>query len=260
MLHDCCIELQTTEGIIMKKILLPLIAACCLAPVAAFAGQQHPLVTDQAEVVAPAKYEAETAVEYHSNGGYSAFVIQETVTAGMIPKLDAFIAVPFMNVKQDIPGASSESGLGDFTIGAKFNFLNVDKTTVSVKPFILLPVGEYNKGFGEGGFGFGANLIASLELDKQITVDGNLVIRHQNSKNDSYNEFGISVAGKLQATRDLKGVAELALLSGSRTDAFVTAGAIFAVQKNLDIDGGLRLGLSHASDDYALLAGATFKF
>lgn len=248
----------------MNKMLASLIAVCCLAPAAAFAGQQHPLVSDTAEVVAPSKFEAETAVEYHSSDAYSAFVIQETVTGGIIPKLDAFIALPFTSYKPDFPGASRESGLGDITIGAKYNFMNIEKTALSVKPFIVLPVGDDKKGLGYGGVGLGANLIATLELDKKISFDGNLMLQYQDTSGDSFNEFGAAVAGKFQATNELKAVAEIALSktdqTGSKTDAFLTAGAIFAAQKNLDVDCGVRLGLSDTAEDFALLVGATYKF
>lgn len=246
----------------MNKVLASMMAVCCLAPAAVFAGQQHPLVSDTAEVVAPSKFEAETAVEYHSAENVSAFVIRETVTGGIIPKLDAFISLPFTSYKPD--GASRESGLGDITIGAKYNFMNVEKTALSVKPFIVLPVGDEEKGLGSGGVGLGANLIATLVLDKQISFDGNLMLTFQDTKGDSYNEFGAAVAGKFQATNDLKAVAEIALTktdeTGSKTDAFLTAGAIFAAQKNLDVDCGVRLGLSNSAEDFALLVGATYKF
>lgn len=119
----------------LKKVLLPLITTCCLVPAAAFAGQQHPLITDMAETVAPSKFEAETALEYQSREDASAFVLQETVTAGIIPKLDVFISVPVMSVDRDLPGADRESGLGDITTGVKYNFLNVNKVALSVKPF-----------------------------------------------------------------------------------------------------------------------------
>lgn len=248
----------------MKKMLLPLITLCCLAPAAVFAAQQHPLVTDMAQTVAPSKFEAETAVEYLSDDNYSAFILQETVTGGIIPKLDAFITVPFLSYKPDFAGADRESGLSDVTVGAKYNFMNVDKTALSIKPFIVLPVGDEDKGLGEGGVGFGASAIASIELDKQLAIDGNLLLKHQETKNDSYNEFGLSVAGKFQASKELLAVAEIAFSNsdadGSDAQAFLTAGAIFEVQKNLDVDCGLRLGLTDETEDFALLFGATFKF
>jgi hypothetical protein len=248
----------------MKKLLLPIITVCCLAPVAVFAGQQHPLITDMAQTVAPSKFEAETAVEYHSYDSASVFVLQETVTGGIIPKLDAFITLPFLSVNPDASGADTESGLSDVTVGVKYNFMNVNKTALSVKPFLVLPVGDENKGLGEGGVGIGAVAIASIELDKQITIDANLMLKHQEQDHDSYNEFGLSVAGKYLASRDVKMVAELALSNsdapGSDLQAIVTAGAIIAVQKNIDVDCGLRVGLTDDSEDYALLAGVTFKF
>lgn len=248
----------------MKKMLLPLIAVCCLAPAAVFAGQQHPLITDTAETVAPNKFEAETAVEHLSFDKATVFVLQETITGGIIPNLDAFITVPFLSVKAD--GISRESGLGDFVVGVKYNAAKMDRAEFAVKPFLVLPVGDDNKGLGYGGVGFGAVGIASVELSHQLAVDGNITLKHQETDGDSYNEFGASIAGKFAATKELKLVGELVLsnndLDGAEGDvqATMTAGAIYAVQKNFEVDAGIRFGLTDEKEDFALLFGATFKF
>lgn len=248
----------------LKKVLLPLITVCCLVPAAVFAGQQHPLITDMAQTVAPSKFEAETALEYHSYDYASVFLLQETVTAGIIPKLDAFVTVPLMSVDPDFAGADRESGLSDVTLGVKYNFLNVNKVALAVKPFLVIPVGDEDKGLGAGGVGFGANLIASVQVNKQIAVDGNLLLKRQDTDGDAYTEFGLSAAGKFQVSNNLKLVTELALSDtdedGADMQAVLTAGAIIELQKNLDVDFGLRVGLTDEAEDYALLTGLTFKF
>lgn len=86
----------------------------------------------------------------------------------------------------------------------------------------------------------------------------------QDTKGDAYTEYGFSAAGKFQASSALKVVTELALSDtdedGSDVQAVLTAGAIIALQKNLDVDFGLRVGLTDEAEDYALLTGLTFKF
>jgi hypothetical protein len=267
----------------MKKLLLPVIAVCCLAPVAAFAGSSHPLITSDTETVAPSKFEAETAIEYSSNKidsdfgsvKLTKFTLQETVIGGIIPELDAFITVPYISgtAKTDL-GSESKSGLGDVTIGAKWKFMNVDKIALAVKPFVILPVGDEKKLLGKGGAGFGAALVASTKLDDQIAIDANLGLLHQSikttddftgdSKTDSYNEFDFSVAGKYEFSRELKGVGELAYSktdqTGSKALAFLGAGAVYAALPNLDVDAGLRIGLTKETEDFIVLAGATYKF
>lgn len=259
----------------MKKVLLPLLVVCCMAPAAVFAAQQHPLLTDMAQTVEEKKFEAETAIEYTSNEEagvkVKVFKLEETVSAGIIPKVDAFVKIPYLNAKAEFPGGDkTENGFGDLTIGAKWNFMNVDKTALAVKPFIVLPTGDDKKGLGAGKAGFGASLIASLELDKHMAIDGNLRLLHQGVEGgDAYNEFSGSVAGKLEATKELKAVCELIvsksdekLADGStaKAQAYATLGAIYEATKNIDVDAGLRLGLTKESEDYAILAGVTFKF
>jgi hypothetical protein len=253
----------------MKKLLLPIIAVCCLSPVAVLASQQHPLITDMAETVAPKSFEAETAVEFYvdKTSGYDSnqFIIQETVTGGIIPKLDAFVTIPFETHKVDAPGLSRESGLNDITIGAKYNFMNVKNIAFAVKPALLLPVGDDKKGLGYGKVGFGATAIASIELDKRISIDANVAFKYQGVKNgDSFNEFGGAVAGKYVVIEKLKAVAEFVVsksdVSGSKAQAVFGAGAIYAIMKNLDVDAGLRVGLTSDSPDFGFLVGATYKF
>lgn len=255
----------------MKKVLLPLLAVCCLAPAAAFAGLQHPLITENAETVAPQKFEAETAIEYNmfKVGGtkVNSFTLQETVTGGIMPKLDAFVSVPFSSYKADVDGASRESGLNDVTIGARWGFAHVDKMAFAVKPFVSLPTGDEDKHLGEGGVGFGATAVCSLELDKALSIDANVRLTHQATKGDSYNEFGLGVAGKFEATKELKVVGEVVAaksdVDGSKWVSNLTAGAIFAAQKNMDLDLGIRFGLAseeNEKDPLAILAGLTFKF
>lgn len=251
----------------MKKMLLPLITMCCLAPVAAFAFQ-HPLVTDSSETVAPSKYEAETAFEFSSNdeSGHKVTVlkIEETISAGIVPKLDAFIKVPLAHRSVGGDGGS-DTGFADVTVGVKWNFGHLNNVALAVKPFIVLPVGDEDKGLGYGRSGFGADLVVSTVIDNRTGVDYNIGFTHQGVKGrDDLTTFRGSAAGKVEMSKILKGVGEISLSksdeSGSHTLAFLTGGAVYAAQKNLDLDLGLRLGLTSSTDDYVILAGATYKF
>ena len=250
---------QDKGAVKMKKLLLPVVALCCLTPTFAFA--THPLLTESAETVAPKAVEAETAIEYGKKSGDKQFILQETVNAGVIPHVDVFIALPF--ISGDVDG-STNSGLSDISIGAKWNFGHVDAFALAVKPALLLPLGDDKKNLGEGGVGFGATLIASTELANKISIDGNIGLKHQETGDGSYNRFDLSVDGKFDETEHLKAVGEFALSntdeSGSTFQAYLAAGAIYALQKNLDVDLGLRLGLTSKSEDFRLLAGATYKF
>lgn len=254
----------------MKKMLLLLVTVCCLSPAAVFAAQQHPLVTDMAKTVAPSKFEAETALEYFTDKNHGAkateVVVLETVTAGIAPKIDAFVSVPLKNIKED--DRSREIGFGDVTIGAKWNFSRVGKTALAIKPFLVLPTGNDNKGFGNGDVGFGTVAVASLELDKRTAIDANMSLKYQGvDVGDNYDEFGLSVAGKFEATKELKVVSELATAKndrdGAKWETTFTAGVILEVKKNFDIDLGLRFGLTDntsAIKDFGALAGVTCKF
>lgn len=242
----------------MKKLLLAVVTVLCCAP-AAFAG--HPLITDLTETVAPKNVEAETAFEYSGKGGEKAFLLQETLTAGIVEKVDASLAIPFMSLS----GGETHSGFSDMTLGVKWNFFASEHYSLAVKPFITLPTGDENKGLGEGNVGFGGILMATTELNTKLALDANFGFSHKNPKGgEVYNEFAGSVAGRYEATKELKAVGELTLAtsdqSGSKVQSLLGIGAVYAVQKSLDVDLGVRFGLTKEADDYALLAGCTFKF
>ena len=238
----------------MKKVLLPLLAACCLFPVAAFAG--HPLITDSAQTVEPIKHEAETAVEYGKKSNLKETLIQETMTVGILKNVDTFVAAPL----KFISGDESVSGMSDVSLGAKWNFKTIDKTALAIKPFLVLPVG----GLGEGGVGFGAIAVATQELDSHLSVDGNLTYKHQSTRGDSYNEFDASLAGRYEVSKLMKAVGELAMNTTDVTDSkakiVLGFGAIYEAQKHLDVDLGVRFGLTSEAEDFRLLAGVTCKF
>ncbi len=243
----------------MKNILLlPVLAVFWMSPAVVFAS--HPLVTEDTVTVAPSKFEAESSVEF-ATGTVDRFTIQETVKGGISPDLDAFFSVPFSSMSVQ---GRSDSGFSDVTFGIKWKFMNVDNVSFAVKPFLVLPVGNGKNLLESTDVGFGAVGVASLAVDKKLTVDANLVLKHQPVDGDWYNEFGVSVAGRFNATKECKAVGEIVLLtrdgSGSKTLAFMGIGAVYEIQKNLDVDIGLRAGLTNEAEDVTFLAGVTCKF
>jgi hypothetical protein len=249
----------------MKKLMLPLMVFCFIAPSAVFAA--HPLTGDTAETVETKKFEAETAMEYsmNKNAGVKVktFVMSETVTGGVVQNVEAFVSIPYQSIKED--GLGRQSGFSDATIGAKWNFATIDKLALAVKSSVSFPTGDDEKGLGSGKMGVGVALIASEEINHLFSVDGNLILKYQGVKaGDSYYEFGLSAAGKYNVTPELKGVGEVTYSktdeSGSKAVVVLTTGAVYAVQKNLDIDGGVRFGLTKEAEDFAVLAGITLKF
>lgn len=250
----------------MKKMLLPLIAVCCMAPVAAFAG--HPLVTDSATTVEPKHIEAETSAEYHiiDNDGAKgkSVILQEVVTFGIIPKVDAFVAVPFSFLSPD--AGKKENGINDVTIGAKWNFMQAGSTELAVKPIVVLPTGDDKKGLGAGKSSFGAVLAASGEVSKQLGYQANAGIMHQLAPENgkAYNTWAFGAACTFEASKELKAVAEAAFsktdLDGSKLATKLTAGAVYAVTGTVDVDGGVNYSIQDKNKDLGIVAGVTFKF
>ena len=242
----------------MKRLLLTISAVCCLAP-AAYAA--HPLLTTEADPVAHKKFEAETAVEYSGNGSEKTFILLEKVTYGLLPKADVFVTVPFKSLSG---GENNEGGLSDITIGAKWHVADYQKIKLSVQPYLNLPTGSGNRELGEGGVGFGISAIASTQLNKQLALDVNLLLGHQDYDHElehgNYTKYRASVAGTYEISSHLKGVAEIALAHGREDESMIGAGVIYGATHNLELDCGVRFGLSKTAEDYNILGGVTFKF
>jgi hypothetical protein len=192
------------------------------------------------------------------------FIIQETVTVGVIPKVDAYITVPFKSGGPD--GGKTESGLSDITVAAKWNFIKAGPAELAIRPTVVLPTGDDKKGLGAGKSSFGAVLAASGELDKQIGYQGNVGVMHQLAPEGgkAYNTWLFGAAGTFAASKELKAVGEIAFskpdYDGSKLATKLTAGAVYSVKNNIDVDGGINYNIEDKNKDLGILAGLTFKF
>jgi hypothetical protein len=187
------------------------------------------------------------------------------LTFGLANKVDAFVYVPFKMAKPD--GGSSENGLADITVGAKWNFYKAGTAELAIKPMVTIPTGDEKKGadFGAGKAAFGGLFAVSAEVSKEVNVHANVMVMHQLVKvGDAYNVLGLSAAGAFDASKELKVVGEIAAskadVSGAKWLTKFTAGAVYALKENIDIDGGLSYGIQDKNKDLGILAGVTFKF
>jgi len=246
-----------------------------------FAGP--PLVTDDTGTVEPGKAEVELNAGYthdrESDNGVStrteAFDGEMKINTGITRDLGVSLAVPYLfseRVRESGQLARTNDGFGDMTLELKYRFFEREGLSLAVKPTVLLPTGRYGTGLSDGRFGFGGALIATREFGEgAYLLHANVGYEHHSFRTDLQREenrsdlwFG-SLAGEAQVMKGLTLVTDFGLSttqerSTSELCSYGLVGARYEISEFLDVNAGVKIGLTKPEDDLALLYGAVLKF
>jgi Putative MetA-pathway of phenol degradation len=196
-------------------------------------------------------------------------VLPANLKVGLLNNLDLQLVLnPYQNVlTHGQPSSQRESGFGNAELRAKLNLWGNDggKTAFGVMPFIRFPTGSggLSNHHVEGGLilplavqelpgGFDLGTMAEFDLDR-------------NDRNDAYGmDFVHSVTmGHELFTKKLNGYVEYYGMASVRTDrtylASFDTGATHALSKNVQLDAGIEVGLSHRADHFTVFAGLSFR-
>lgn len=229
----------------------------------------HPLITDDTGTQGRGKFQVEV------NGGYSrsdsngvvetGTELAAAIAYGITDTLDLSAGLPYAFLSVEEGGRTTrEDGISDMDISMKWRFYETEGFSLAVKPGITLPTGDDEKGLGAGKVGMSVFFIATKEL-KPLVFHLNLgYIRNENDFAERKDLWHASLASEMGVVERLRLVLNTGIEQNpdraSTAPAFVLAGLIYSVADNLDIDGGLKLGLNNAEADYQLLAGITYRF
>lgn len=242
-----------------------------------------PLLTDDAGTVDVGK------AEFELNGSYtddktstsgvttkcSAADAELKITTGLYKDTGISLAIPYTingRVKENDQTVSRSSGFGDMTVEMKYAFAELAGIKLSVKPIVIIPTGNYSEGLSEGRWQFGTTLIATREFaDGTYALHANLGYEHHNYRDQDVKEstrsdlWAVSVAGEAEVTKGLFIVADIGLAttadkSTSELSTCFLTGARYEISDLLDINAGVKLGLSEPEDDISILYGLVFKY
>jgi hypothetical protein len=251
----------------MKQILC---AVAILLVTASSGFAAHPLITDDAGTVGKGKVQIElnTEYSYDKQDGVKTGTneVAATLTYGILENLDIVMGVPyqFISVK-DASSSTHVNGINDTTLEVKWRFFEHEGFSFAVKPGVILPTGKEAEGLGSGRVGCSLYFITTKEL-KPWAFHLNLgYIRNENRGGDEKNLWHASLAGELEVIKDLKAVANIGIERnpepGSNVHpAFILGGFIYSLSEHVDVDLGIKAGLTKPEVDYAVLGGLTFKF
>lgn len=258
----------------MKTLLSVLVTiSCVLAASVALAA--HPLATDDAGTNGARKFQLETSAEFgwdkQDNVKSTSQSAGVSISAGILDSLDVVVAAPFswQQRRENNTTTLDNSGLNDLTLEIKWRFLEYGPASFAIKPGIIVPTGSRDKGLGNGRPGYGVTLISTVEF-KPVAVHANAgYLRQQYVSEDrsAYREdlYTLSLAGVAEVAKGVQLVAavETSTNPDKASDvwlAAMTAGVVYSVTDALDLDAGVKNGLTSPETDVTLLTGLTFKF
>jgi len=180
---------------------------------------------------------------------------------GIWHKLDVQVTVPWRGWNSR---GISESGLGDVSLEGKLQVAHSAAWTYALKPGFSLPAGNEAKSLGAGKGGVWLYGIAGRAGGPwQFYLNAGYML-NRNISDEEENIFKGSAAAILELLPKLHTTAELEAATSTDKNSlshpvYSVFGLVWSPYPTLDLDAGLRLGLTRAADDYALLGGLTLR-
>lgn len=235
----------------------------------------HPLITDDAGTQGKGTFQLEVNGQYDSDketaGGVSVTSTGgqagTTLSYGVIENADLVLNLPYVRgtVKEEGVSTYDEKGLSDISFEVKWRFFEKDGLSFGLKPGISLPTGNDEKGLGTGKRGYHVFLIGSKEAALWAFHANLGIIRNENKADEQKNLWHASLATTYEIIKDLKlvgnfGMERNADKAADNDPGFIIAGVICSVAENIDLDAGVKYGLSSSETDLSVMAGAAFRF
>jgi hypothetical protein len=222
----------------------------------------HPFVTDDTTTQGRRNSQIELNADRFRFGGETGRVAALTYSYGAADALDLYGNLPM--------SLSAPSGKGDLSLGAKWRYWQSARSSLAIKPELLLPTGDEAKGLGNGRAGLALTLLAATTHGRW-GIDGNLGLTANRYKLPEYGDsrhrllwrasaaVSYSISPQWLVAADI-GVARNIEKSAGTNPAFILVGAIYSPRPNLDIDLGIKAGLNAAEVSRQAGAGLTMRF
>jgi hypothetical protein len=190
--------------------------------------------------------------------------------AGILDNMDLQLGIdPYTRERQTDKTTNAKTtveGFGDLTLRVKINLWGNDKgdTALAIMPFIKFPTatGDLGNGKIEGG------LILPLAVDLGNEVSLGLMQEFDAVRTDSSDRYsvdwvhtvtvGFPIAGELGGYVEFAGFANLS--HSERYRGYADAGVTYGLTPDVQLDAGLRIGVTKAADDLGLFLGVSYRY
>jgi len=254
----------------MKSVIF--VFAVLLLPASAWAAL--PLITDDTATQGKGKSLLEVSAIYNEDkSSEDGIAINEndhaffsTLTYGITDRVDVFISLLYVWSHVQTEGSNiTTGGISDTALGVKWRLFEKDEVSFAVKPVMIIPTGNEEKGLGTGRTRYGANLIITKEFDPSA-IHANLgYIRNENKIDERNDLWQVSLATTYEMVKNLQLCADIgAITNTDKTSevepSYLLVGLIYSANDNVDISLGVKFGLNEPATDWALLPGVTYRF
>lgn len=268
-------------------ILRALGAALC----AAWAGPlfaAHPYITDDTGTQGSGNWQLELMAERDRNARTADIdgaavrqvrkltLFNPVLTYGLRDTLDVAFGASHLRQRTTEDGSVTQEadGAGDATLELKWRFYEANGLSLGVKPGLVLPTGDEERGLGTGKLSWGVNFILARELEPWTFLANVAYARARyrlpaDADANRAHLWRVSGGVGYALTQDLQLVGEAgARTNGAKDDPFLPGrtghfamlGLIYSLSDKIDLDAGVRKRLNRAELDTALLLGATFRW
>lgn len=240
------------------------------------ANAEHPLITDDTGTQGKGKTQIEFDGEYGHDKGSGAttnsLVVPTTpvLSYGVADTMDLVLSISHQRIETKQDGVTTiNSGISDASVEMKWRYYEKSGLSLAIKPGIILPTGDENKGLGNGKASYHAFLITTKDMTPwafhinvgYIHNDYKLQADEDANRKDLWH---VSLASQVEVVKSLRVVANIGMernsLKASKTNpAFVLGGLIYSISEKLNVDFGVKGGLNGPETDISYLAGITWK-
>jgi hypothetical protein len=265
------IRLQEFHMSYFRSLSLYISIIPALVPAAVWAA--HPLTTDDTGTQGQGNFQLEINGEYDHTKyqGITTTGGQEntTLTYGIIDTVDIAIGIPYLWTNEeslDKTVNSSNNGFSDATMDVKWRFFEKDGSSLAIKPGLNIPTGDFGDGLGTGKWGYHIYLVGTQEVGNWTFLANLGYIRNNSeSDDDEANIWHVSAAALYSLNDEWKIVGDLVAernteKSDNNNPVYAIAGLIYSPTKSIDLDLGIKAGLTASATNWALMGGTTFHF
>ena len=239
-----------------------------------------PLATDDAGTVDVGKLEVELNGSYAHDRERAAGVTSKStvsngelkLSTGLYRDLGIAVVIPYLFSARDNEDGdliTENSGFADMTLELKYTFAELAGINLTIKPALTLPTGK--ESLSDGHVQYCATLIATKEFaDGKYAMHANLAYEHHryhaHARATSHSSlWSGSIAGEAKVAKGLVVVADLGIATNPhRGDhelpVYALTGARYEINDMLDINAGIRFGLTSPETDVTALYGVVLKF
>ena len=248
----------------------------------------HPYITDDTGTQGSGNWQLELMAEYDRNSRTAdtdgaavrqvrkLTLLNPVLTYGLRDTLDVAFGASHLRQRTTEDGTVTQAadGTGDSTLELKWRFYERNGFSLGLKPGLVLPTGDEDRGLGTGKVSWGVNFILAQESEPWTFLANVAYARARyklpaDAEANRANLWRVS-AGVAYALRDdLRLVGEAgARTNGAKDDPFLPGrtghfamlGLIYSLSDKIDLDAGVRKRVNRAEFDTAILLGATFRW